>query len=89
LKDIVNSYEGHGKKVGIYSNRNNWINIFGGDKNCASFTNLPVWYAHYDNNPSFSDWPNYTFGGWTKPSIKQYKGTTSFCGASVDLNYYP
>jgi hypothetical protein len=46
----------------------------------------PLWYPHYDNNPSYSDW--YNFGGWTSPSIKQYAGTTSFCSASIDKNYY-
>ena len=26
---------------------------------CAKFTDFPIWYAHYDKNPSFSDWPNF------------------------------
>ena len=26
-------------------------------------------------------------GGWTKPAIKQYRGTTSFCGAGIDENW--
>jgi hypothetical protein len=56
----------------------------GGDS--PAFADLPLWYAHYDNNPSFSDWR--PFGGWSKPAIKQYQGTTSTCGASVDLNFY-
>ncbi len=45
-----------------------------------------LWYAHYDNNPSFSDFRS--FGGWNKPAIKQYAGDKSVCGAGVDLNYY-
>ena len=40
-----------------------------------------------DNNPSFSDFRG--FGGWTHPSIKQYKGTTTLCGVGVDLSWYP
>ena len=24
---------------------------------------LPLWYAHYDNDPSFDDYPKYSFGG--------------------------
>jgi hypothetical protein len=37
--------------------------------------------------PDFSDFKS--FGGWVKPSIKQYKGTTAVCNASIDLNYKP
>lgn len=43
-------------------------------------------YAHYDGNPSFSDFR--PFGGWSKPAIKQYAGDKTECGAGVDLNYY-
>jgi hypothetical protein len=45
-----------------------------------------LWYAHYDDNPSFSDFA--AFGGWAHPSIKQFAGTTSLCGAGVDKNFY-
>ena len=48
---------------------------------------LPLWYAHYDNNPSSSDFR--AFAGWSKPAIKQYGGTGSLCGAGVDLDWYP
>ena len=44
-------------------------------------------YKVYDGNPSFSDFSG--FGGWSKPTIKQYTGTSSFCGGSVDHDYYP
>ena len=27
----------------------------------------PLWYAHYDNNPSFSDFT--PFNGWTQPAM--------------------
>lgn len=55
---------------------------------CAKFTDVPLWYAHYDNVASFSDWSSVSFGGWSKPAIKQYKGDTTLCGAGVDLNFY-
>lgn len=35
-------------------------------------------YAHYDNNPTFSDFV--PFGGWSKPAIKQYVGDATLCG---------
>ena len=52
----------------------------------TQFSQYPLWYAHYDSNPSFSDW--YPFGGWSSPAIKQYVGDDYFCSAGVDKNYY-
>jgi hypothetical protein len=43
--------------------------------------------AHYDNNPSYSDFRS--FGGWSRPSIKQFHGTTYECGVGIDKNWYP
>jgi hypothetical protein len=34
-------------------------------------------YAHYDNNPSFSDFK--AFGGWSSPHAKQYAGDVTSC----------
>jgi hypothetical protein len=34
-------------------------------------------YAHYDNNPSFTDFA--AFGGWAAPAVKQYAGDTTQC----------
>jgi hypothetical protein len=50
---------------------------------------MPLWYAHYENepNPSFSDFTS--FGGWSTPSYKQFKGTTTVCGMGIDENYAP
>lgn len=45
----------------------------------------PVWYAHYDNNPSFSDWE--PFGGWSEPDMKQYTGDDDLCGYNMDLDW--
>jgi hypothetical protein len=70
---------------GIYSNSYEWTTIMGttfkgGDQ-------YPLWWAHYDNDPSLdAHWTN--FGGWTKPTIKQYAGDKKVCGADVDLNVF-
>lgn len=48
---------------------------------------LPPLFPLRSNNPSFSDWSD--FGGWTRPSIKQYQGDITKCGAGVDVNWYP
>jgi len=71
-------------KCGVYTSASQWNPIMG-----SSFTggsSLPLWYAHYDNNPSFSDFS--PFGGWTKPSMKQYAGDVTVCGADLDKDYY-
>jgi hypothetical protein len=51
-----------------------------------NFKELPLWYAHYDGVLSFSDFK--PFGGWQKPAIKQYKGSSVLCNVNgLDLNY--
>ncbi len=53
-----------GVSCGIYTNYNNWLELFGS----TSFiygNDLPLWYAHYDNLAAFTDFS--PFGGWTKP----------------------
>lgn len=80
---MVNQGKKRGVSLGMYTSASQWNPITGGT---TKFGDLPLWYAHYDNNPTYSDWKN--FGGWTKPNVKQYMGTTSTCGASVDLNFY-
>lgn len=75
--------------VGIYSSPYEWTTVMGNWDGPG--TQYPLWYAHYDNNPSFSDYGSngITVGAWTQPAIKQYAGTTAVCGASVDLDWYP
>ena len=82
---LVNQLKSLGQTVGVYTNYYNWQSIVGVNwPGCAS---LPLWYAHYDNNPSFTDFT--PFGGWTHPSIKQYSDSGNICSASFDLDYYP
>lgn len=84
ITSMVNQLKALGQSVGIYSSYYNWQSIVGlGWTGCSG---LPLWYAHYDNNPSFSDFT--PFGGWKTPAIKQYNGSSTVCGAGVDLNFY-
>jgi len=69
--------------IGVYTSASQWDPIMGAYRGGASY---PLWYAHYDGNPSFNDFA--PFGGWTKPDMKQFRGTTTLCGCGVDLNYY-
>jgi len=70
-------------KMGIYSSRYEWGQVMGGYNGPTQY---PIWYANYDGVPSFANFP--TFGGWTRPSMKQFAGDSSMCGADVDLNWY-
>ena len=84
LQSIISELKSKRVSTGIYTNYYNWEEIMG--LNYDGAAHLPLWYAHYDNNPSFSDFD--TFGGWSSPSMKQYRGDTTICTAGVDLNYY-
>eukprot|EP00347_Sterkiella_histriomuscorum_P021923 403332301 len=86
LSEMVSAIKSQGKVPGIYATYYMWESIMGGANACTSLSGVPLWYAHYDNSASFSDFK--AFGGWTKPHIKQYKGTTTACGVGVDLNFY-
>jgi hypothetical protein len=86
LTDIINRIKSHGKVPAIYATRYMWQSIFGSFTACPSVASQQLWYAHYDNSASFSDFQ--AFGGWTKPAIKQFQGDTTLCGAGVDKNYY-
>lgn len=58
--------------------------------NCANFYQLPLWYPHYNDIPSFSDWDQYAFGNWTGPTMKQYSDSGSMCNQDgVDLDWEP
>jgi GH25 family lysozyme M1 (1,4-beta-N-acetylmuramidase) len=81
---LINGCHAAGVTIGVYTSASQWNPIMGASTAGSSY---PLWYAHYDNNPSFSDFRG--FGGWTHPSIKQYKGTTTLCGVGVDLSWYP
>ena len=83
LQTMVHTAQQMGVHVGIYTSAYQWGGIGG---TSPALAGLPLWYSHYDDSPSFSDWR--AFAGWQHPAIKQYRGTTSVCGASVDLNFY-
>lgn len=57
LRDACKTY---GVSCGVYSSASQWQAIFG-STSFSYGSDLPLWYAHYDNNPSFSDFSS--FGG--------------------------
>jgi len=86
ILDLYYRLKSQGYIVGVYTSDSQWVPITG-DSKILSF--LPVWYAAYETpqEPNFNDWR--PFGGWSRPSIKQFRGTHSECGASIDANWHP
>jgi hypothetical protein len=59
---------------GIYTRRQRWLDFTG---DTTAFSDLPLWYALYDQNLDFNDWYYQgPFGGWTEPAGKQYRRLT-------------
>eukprot|EP01117_Protostelium_nocturnum_P016945 TRINITY_DN67_c0_g1_i1.p1 TRINITY_DN67_c0_g1~~TRINITY_DN67_c0_g1_i1.p1 ORF type:complete len:230 (+),score=75.69 TRINITY_DN67_c0_g1_i1:53-691(+) len=85
FEELVSAAKANGANIGVYSSASQWNPIFGADYRGGA--GLPLWYAHYDGSPSFSDFRS--FGGWGKPSIKQYRGDVNICGVGTDWNWYP
>eukprot|EP01084_Bolivina_argentea_P027494 51105_1 len=88
LQQLLSAVVAKGKKPGVYSSLGEWEQVMGSKGGCTAVKNYPLWYAHYDGNPSFSDWSSMQFGGWSSPAMKQFQGTTTKCSTGVDLNWY-
>ncbi|KAF2077704.1 hypothetical protein CYY_001021 [Polysphondylium violaceum] len=80
---LIDGCKSQGLKIGIYTSASQWGPIMG---NWDGGKAYPLWYAHYDNNPSFSDFS--PFGGWSTPYMKQFSGNDNECGLGVDKNYF-
>lgn len=88
VASVAETCQKKGLKMGVYSSLGSWAGVMGSDSaKAAALHKLPLWYAHYDGSASFSDFSGMKFGGWEKPSIKQYAGDSSLCGVDVDLDY--
>eukprot|EP01122_Echinamoeba_exundans_P015517 TRINITY_DN7393_c0_g1_i1.p1 TRINITY_DN7393_c0_g1~~TRINITY_DN7393_c0_g1_i1.p1 ORF type:complete len:228 (-),score=33.66 TRINITY_DN7393_c0_g1_i1:83-766(-) len=85
LQRAINQAAKMGVRVGIYSNLNEWAQTVG--SGFAGWSNYPLWYAHYDNQPNFNDQTYFHFGGWTSGAIKQFYDHGPCM--NVDVNWYP
>ena len=70
----------------IVSNQYDYVHFTLASSMCLIKLRTCCRYAHYDGEPSFSDF--HPFGGWSKPAIKQYAGDKYTCEVGVDLDYY-
>eukprot|EP01103_Thecamoeba_quadrilineata_P011975 TRINITY_DN297_c0_g1_i2.p1 TRINITY_DN297_c0_g1~~TRINITY_DN297_c0_g1_i2.p1 ORF type:complete len:220 (-),score=28.46 TRINITY_DN297_c0_g1_i2:88-747(-) len=85
MSELISEAVKLGVNPGVYASEYMWGHIMG--SGCTVASKYALWYADYDNSPSFGGFA--PFGGWSKPAMKQYKGSTSLCGTGVDLDYYP
>lgn len=69
-------------KVGLYSAAWCWDQLTGSS---TAFADYPLWVAAYDGAAN-TIFPH--FGGWQTCALKQYAGTSDFCGYSADLDFY-
>jgi hypothetical protein len=88
LQQLIEAVIANGGKPGVYSSEYEWETVMGSRGACTAAKGYPLWYAHYDNSPSFSDWSSVSFGGWSSPAIKQYAGDVKWCSFDVDADYY-
>jgi len=87
VQSAVQSAQNLGVNVGVYSSQGSWGQTVG---DATGLSSVPLWYAHYDGNPSFSDWSSVSFGGWENPSVKQYDDSGySSCNVNVDVDWAP
>jgi hypothetical protein len=72
-----------GVKFGIYTSKSQWISIMNDVTKFSSYS--PLWYTQHDHEKSFNDFQ--AFGGWRKPSIKQFISDVKECGVVLDKNF--
>lgn len=85
-ESLVDACTSSGYTCGVYGSKSQWQELFG-SSTYSYGSALPLWYAHYDNSASFSDYDSYAFGGWSSPFMKQYEGDVYQCSQGVDKNY--
>ena len=69
--------------LGILTNHFHWSNIINDHERYV--TNVSLWYSNEDKKTSFDDYQS--FGGWTRPTLKQYRIDVKECGVVFDKNF--
>jgi GH25 family lysozyme M1 (1,4-beta-N-acetylmuramidase) len=82
IRQAVAACERQRLPVGIYTRRSWWEPYTG---SCTEFARLSLWDAFYDGVPDLTYFRPY--GGWTRPLIKQFTGTSEAGGQTVDFNW--
>jgi len=84
IRNAVITVTNAGLGAGIYTGGWCFPELTG---NTTEFSGLPLWTAAYPANKQPPDFNTFhSYGGWTRPLIWQYAGSTDLCGINVDLN---
>ncbi|CAG8507558.1 9943_t:CDS:2 [Ambispora leptoticha] len=86
LLDFQKAWQDTKWNWGIYSNYYEWTKLTG-DKNWVLDSSRPLWTAKYDNIIDLTK-GFVPYGGWKKPTGKQYAGTTHLCNQEFDLSIF-
>jgi hypothetical protein len=85
LSTVDSLYRGCGMSTcaGIFTSPSDWSVIM-----CDSpqFSSRQLWWQSIDGFSTLTDFE--PFGGWTKPNIKQYLGTTFLCNTAINKDVY-
>lgn len=92
IQNAVDYCERKGINYGIYTGSWWWVPM---TDDTHDFAHVDLWYSYYPmpfRPPCYSpvtyEESVVTFGGWTLFQMWQYRGTTLFCGVTVDFNYF-
>jgi len=84
IREMVDEIKAQGCSAGILTRETAWHTI---TNDADEFNRLPLWYMRYDKKPDFGT-EFVSFGGWTKPYMKQYEHVR-VCNVGVGRNWYP
>mmetsp|Transcript_11483 Transcript_11483/g.9903 ORF Transcript_11483/g.9903 Transcript_11483/m.9903 type:complete len:141 (-) Transcript_11483:244-666(-) len=84
--DVAEKLHTSGYHIGIQSNSTSWSTLMGANANKTTFSSLSLWYTGYDGSATFGTSADYTFGGWSKPELKQFQANSTVCGIVVNVD---
>ena len=82
IRGLVNELKSSEIRFGIYTSIRSWTAIVG---DWTELSNEMLWYSQWNGAASFEGFK--PFGGWTKPSVKQYSGNQRLCNIDVDFDF--
>lgn len=69
MAQLVQGARQAGVRAGVYSSQYMWDSIMGAG--CTVASTLPLWYPHFDLDPSFRDF--HPFGGWSRVRVRRWR----------------
>ena len=82
MVDLAVAALNRGKSFGFYSSHYEWEAVVGSD--CGLVRSRPLWFAEYDNSPSFDSFKRLPFGDFSDIKMKQFTDAYHACGRDWD-----